>query len=141
MNELFNVYPTRVRAHQTDLNGAMYHGAYFDIFDDARIETFRHLGYDFARMQTTGLRPVIHRVECQYFAPALMDERLTVTVTVERMRPATLRLRYACRRGAQLLALGHATFAFVDANGKPGRVPQDLRELIAATPALHAAEP
>ena len=141
MNAPFNVYPTRVRAHQTDLNGAMYHGAYFDIFDDARIETFRHLGYDFARMQTTGRRPVIHRVECQYYAPALMDELVMVTVTIERLTPATLRLRYACRRGEQLLALGHANFAFVDAGGKPGRVPCDLRQLIESTPALHAPSP
>lgn len=126
-----NLYSVRVRTHQTDLNGAMYHGAYLDIFDDARIETFRRLGYTYERMRAGGWTAVIRRVECEYYIPALMDDLLTVTVTVARSTRATLVFRYACRRQDQLLALGHVTFAFVDAvSGKPLRVPADLRETV-----------
>lgn len=134
-----NAYQARVRAHQTDLNGAMYHGAYLDLYDDARIETFRRLGYDYARMSATGLRPVIRRVASDFLAPAFMDDLLTVMVTVERMTAATMTLRYDCLRGEERVALGHATFAFVSADGRPARIPADLRTVVAENSSLRPA--
>lgn len=131
-----NRYSVRVRAHQTDVNGAMYHGAYFDIFDDARIETFRRLGYDYKRMSETTYRPVIRRIECEFYAPAFMDELLAVTVSVPRVSAATISIRYECRRGDVLLALANVVFAFVDRTGRPGRMPADLRAVVQAHPEL-----
>jgi acyl-CoA thioester hydrolase len=119
-------YQARVRAHQTDLNGAMHHAAFLDLFDDARIETYRLFGYDYEWMQTTGLRPVIRRIDCEYFTPAFMDDLLTVSVSVPQITRATMTIRYQCRRDDELLAIGHAVFVFVDERGKPARVPQEM---------------
>lgn len=129
-----NVYRTRVRTHQTDLNAAMYHGAYFDIFDDARIETFRRLGCTYGTMMSEGWATVIRRVECDFRAPAFMDEEITITVRVAKITRVTLVLQYACRRGDDLLALAHVTFAFLDQSGKPIRVPASVREPVEAQP-------
>lgn len=114
----------------------MYHGAYFDIFDDARIETFRRLHYDYARMQSTGLRPVLRRVEADFHAPAFMDDLLTVVVQVVSLSAASMTLRYLCRREETRIATGHAQFVFVDDRGRPSRVPEDLRQVVLATPDL-----
>ncbi|HZU11384.1 MAG TPA: thioesterase family protein [Chloroflexota bacterium] len=135
----FNIYESRVRAHQTDVNGAMYHAAYLDLYDDARIETFRRLGYDYARMSATGIRPVIRRIESDYLTPAFMDELLTVSVTVVRMTTATLTLRYDCRRDGEGISVGHATFAFVSQDGRPVRIPPDLRAVVEASDLLRGA--
>jgi acyl-CoA thioester hydrolase len=131
-----NRYSTRVRAHQTDVNGAMYHAAYFDVFDDARIETFRRLGYDYARMQSTGLRPVIRRVDAEYHSPAFMDDTLTIDVHVRHMTAASMTLRYSCRRDEEPVATGHAQFVFVDDRGRPSRVPEDLKAVVQQTSEL-----
>lgn len=128
--QAFNVYRTRVRAHQTDLNAAMYHGAYLDVFDDARIETFRRLGYDYARAVAGGWSPVIRRVECEYLAAARMDDPLEVTVTVPKVTVATMTIRYDCRKDDRLIASARVVFAFLDGRGKPLRVPADLRAVI-----------
>lgn len=136
MSDRINRYEVRVRAHQTDLNGAMHHAAYLDIFDDARIETFRRLGYDYARMQETGLRPVIRHVEADYHAPALMDDILTVEVLVPRVTAATMTIRYLCRRGSTPIATGNAQFVFVTEAGRPARVPEDLRQVVHDSPEL-----
>jgi acyl-CoA thioester hydrolase len=125
-----NVQHMRVRSHQTDLNGVVWHGAFFGIFDDARIESFRHFDYTYARLLDEGWMLVIRRVECDYLAPAYMDDDVTVTVTVAALRPATLRLGYDCRRGETLLAKAVITYAFLDRSGKPIRVPATLREVI-----------
>jgi acyl-CoA thioester hydrolase len=135
MTELpFNVYRTRVRSHHTDLNGAMYHGHYFDIFDDARIETFRTLDCTYAQVVEERWLLVIRRVECEYFLPARMDEIVDVTVTIPRFTRATLSIRFDCRRDSDLLAIGCNTYVFLDERGRPTRMPQRLRDLIAATP-------
>ncbi|HZT95988.1 MAG TPA: thioesterase family protein [Chloroflexota bacterium] len=95
----------RVRTNQTDLNGAMYHGAYLDCFEAARVDVFRRLGYSYARTLAEGFVPVIRRIECEYLHPAFMDQEIVVVV----------------------IALGQAVFAFLDRSGKPLRVPRDLR--------------
>lgn len=131
-----NVRRTRVRSHQTDLNGAMYHGAYLDVFDDARIDTFRDLGYTYERVVDEGWNLVIRRIECEYFKPAFMDEIVAVVVLVSHLRAATMAIQYHCLRGEELLATGHVTYAFIDRSGRVMRVPADLRTLIHETPAL-----
>ena len=125
-----NIYVTRVRVHQTDLNGTMYHGAYLDIFDDARIETFRRLGYTYARMISNAWGAIIRRVDCEYFVPAMMDDLLSVTVRVPALTRATMTFRYECRREEETLALGHAVFAFLSDRGRAIRVPPDLRQVV-----------
>jgi acyl-CoA thioester hydrolase len=127
-----NVHEFRVRTHQTDLNAAMYHGAYFDIFDDARIETFRRMGYTYERMKAGGWTTVIRRIDCEFYAAGQMDDLLTVTVCIPGFTPATMKVRYLCCHGDLLVATAHAVFAFVNALGKPIRVPPDLREVVNA---------
>jgi acyl-CoA thioester hydrolase len=125
-----NVYQARVRSHQTDLNGAMYHGAYLDVFDDARIETFRRIGYTYARSRDGGWFPVIRRLDCEFYNAARMDELLSIHVHVEKMSTATLTIRYTCYRDGTKLAVAHVVFAFLDARGKPLRLPSDLRLVV-----------
>ena len=131
-----NLYSTHVRSHQTDLNRAMYHGAYFDVFDDARIDVFRRLGYTYERSVSEGWFPVIRRVACEYFAPARMDDAITVSVLVPALSKATMTVRYECRREDTLLAVGHVVFAFLDASGRPVRLPAALRAMVLETAAL-----
>lgn len=132
-----NVYRTRVRSYQTDLNGAMYHGAYLDIFDDARIETFRRLDYTYERFAAAGWNLIIRHVDLDFLRPARMDDQIAITVLVERLTPATMTARYECRRDVEVLSVGHVVYAFLDMLGKPVRVPADLRQLIAAKPFLN----
>jgi len=129
-NGALNVYSARVRSHQTDLNAAMYHGAYLDLFDDARIETFRRLGYTYERMLAGNWGVFIRAVHVEFHAPAFMDQLISVTVCIPRLTTATMVARYECRRGEKLLAVGETTYVFVDGTRKPLRVPRDLRELI-----------
>jgi acyl-CoA thioester hydrolase len=125
-----NTYLTRVRSHQTDLNGVVWHGAFFGIFDDARIETFRQFDYTYERVVSEGWQLVVRRVECDYFAPARMDDLLAVSLTVPRMTKATLTIAYDCRKGDVLLARASTTYVYIDATGKPLRVPIDLVRVI-----------
>lgn len=136
-----NLHRTRVRSHQTDLNGAMYHARFFDIFDDARIETFRRLGYTYEQFKAEGWVLVIRRVECDFRMPALMDDVLTVTIQVERFTRATMVARFECRRDGDLVASGRTTYAFLDMSGRPRAVPERVRALAESAPGLMITSP
>ncbi|HEX6508671.1 MAG TPA: thioesterase family protein [Chloroflexota bacterium] len=125
-----NVYRTRVRTYMTDLNAAMYHAAYLDLFDDARIEAFRRMGYTYERMVAGNWGVMIRSIQCRFFAPALMDDLLSITVQIPALSTATLTARYECRRDDELLAVGENVYVFIGGAGKPIRVPPDLEQVI-----------
>lgn len=120
----------RVRTNQTDLNGAMYHGAYFDCFEAARVEVFRRLGYTYGRTLAEGFVPVVRHAACEYYHPASMDEEIEVRVYVAAMTAATLTIRYPTYLAAELIAMGDVRFVFLNRQGRPIRVPASLRECV-----------
>jgi acyl-CoA thioester hydrolase len=136
-----NIHETRVRSHQTDLNGSMYHAAFFDIFDDARIDVFRNLGYAYERAVAAGWKLIVRRVECEYHRPAQLDQLLQITVEVGNIGPAILNCRFECRHDSQLVARGHVSYAFLNERGRPTRTPPDLRELIEQHAAVLGYDP
>src|SRR5579859_7062531 len=94
-DEQFNVRHVRVRMHHTDLMGGMYHGTYFDIFEEARTEVFRGLGYTYRDCtEGEGRLMVIIRAACDYKRPARMDDLLAIRVRVSLLTPARLGFRY-----------------------------------------------
>jgi YbgC/YbaW family acyl-CoA thioester hydrolase len=125
-----NLHQTRVRSHQTDINGHMYHGRFLDVFDDARIEMFRRLDYTWADVVQEGWNLVIHRVDCTFHAPAQLDDVLTISVHILGFSRATMSARYKCRRDGVLLAEGQIVYAFVNGSGRPLRVPSRVRQVV-----------
>ncbi len=125
-----NVVCMRVRPNQTVMNGAMYHGAYFDCFEVARIETFRRLGYTYARTLAEGFVPVIRHVACEYFRPARMDDEIEVHVHVAEVTGASLLLRYPTYLDTRLIAEGGVRFVFLDLQGRPIRILASLRRCV-----------
>lgn len=120
----------RVRTNQTDLNGAMYHGAYFDCFEAARVEVFRRLGYTYAQTLAEGFVPVVRHASCQYYYPARMDEEIEVRVYITDTTAASLLLRYPTYLAEELIAVGEVRFVFLNLKGRPIRVPVSLRACI-----------
>ncbi len=89
--DTFNVRHVRVRMHHTDLMGAVYHGTYFDLFEEARTEVFRDLGYTYHDCTEGESRlMVIVRAACDYKRPARMDDLVAVRVRVSGISKSTL---------------------------------------------------
>ncbi len=123
-----NALTIRVRTNQTDLNGVMYHGSYFDCFEAARVDVFRSLGYTFDRTRREGFVPVISQVACEYLLPAYFDDLINVRVMLREMTAASMLLGYHVSREADYLARGEAKFVFLSIDhGRPIRIPTSLR--------------
>lgn len=125
-------YPThevqvRVRYQETDQMGIVYHGNYFTFFEIGRTEFLRSLGYTYRDMEKSGVFAVVVKVECSYHKPAKYDDLLTIKTTIKRITRVKIEYEHHIYRDIDLLATGHITLAFVDAEGKIQLVPNWIR--------------
>ena len=128
-----NVSRVRVRMFHTDLVGGVFHGRYFDLFEEARTEAFRRAGFHWNATFSEGIVFLVTHVDCDYARPAAMDDELDISVFVSRLGRARCVVEYEVRRAGQseLLATGHTDFAFWDTRrSRLVAVPQSVRDAV-----------
>jgi acyl-CoA thioester hydrolase len=126
---LKHTYPTheiqvRVRYQETDQMGVVYHGNYFTFFEIGRTEYLRSCGYTYREMESEGVFAVAVKVECSYHRAAKYDDLLTIKTTIKRITRVKIEYEHHIYRDTELLATGHITLAFVDAEGKIQSAPK-----------------
>jgi len=126
---------TTVRVHyaDTDQMGVVYYANYLRWFEVGRTEWLRASGWSYREMERTGVSLPVLEACCAYRQPARYDDELAIDTRASRVSPARLRFDYVIRRAADdtLLAEGHTVHAAVDAAGRPQRLPERVRELVA----------
>jgi len=120
----------RARFAETDAMRIVHHTEYFVWFEVARAELLRSLGLPYTEIQKRGFGIPLVEAFANYKAPAKYDDEVEVKVTVGRIGRSSLRLDYEVARlpGRELLCVGHTVHVLVGGDGKPQKVPEDLRE-------------
>ena len=134
-----NVSRVRVRMYHTDLVGGVFHGRVFELFEEARTEAFRRLGFEWRVTDDAGTGMIVTDVRARFLRPAMMDDLVQIAVYVEALGKARVLIGYEGRRDADgvLLFTGATNFAFIDrARGRPVRVPQPLLDAIYRCPGM-----
>ena len=129
---LKHIFPThevqvRVRYQETDQMGVVYHGNYFTFFEIGRTEYLRSNGYTYRNMEAEGVFAVVVKAECSYHKGAKYDDLLTIKTTIKRLTRVKIEYEHQIFRDSELLATGHITLAFVDAQGKIRLAPKWLQ--------------
>lgn len=121
-------FALRVYYEDTDLAGIVYHANYLKFIERARTEWVRARGVDQRRLKAeTGIVFAVRRVEADYLAPALFQDDLEVVTAPERAGGARLVLRQQVLRGTQVLFRAVVTIVALDGEGRPARLPADIR--------------
>jgi acyl-CoA thioester hydrolase len=123
----------RVRYADTDQMGVVYYANYLRWFEVGRTEWLRASGWSYREMEGTGLALPVLEAHCAYRQPARYDDELAIDARASLVSPARLRFDYQIRRTADeaLLAEGHTVHAAVDGAGRPHRLPDRVRGLVA----------
>ena len=123
----------RVPYADTDKMGVVYYGNYLTLFERARNELMRSIGYTYRECEEEGwMLPVVH-AEVDYRAPACYDDLLEVTAYVKEQRG--IRIEIACevrRKGeSAVLVSGFTRHCFVSSETfRPVPPPQKFLESI-----------
>ena len=106
----------RVPYADTDQMGVVYYGNYLTLFERARNELMREMGYTYKECEAEGFAlPVVH-AEVDYKSPARYDDLLEISAWVDEIRGVRCKIACEVRRAgeARLLAKGHTVHVFVD---------------------------
>ncbi len=139
-------WPVRMYWEDTDAGGVVYYANYLKFCERARTEWLRSLGLDQQRLaERDALLFVVSRAQVRYFAPARLDDELSVSVSVVEVGGASLELlqdvsrcapaSHASTTAATLLARVQVRVACVQAGSfKPRRLPAAVLQAIADRP-------
>ncbi len=124
--------PHRVSYQETDAMGVVYYANYLHWFEMGRTEYIRARGIDYRSLEQRGLFLPVREARCRYLKPARYDDIVYIGSRVEKLGKASVTFGYEIRNEEKecLLATGFTQLAAVDKNGKPDRLPQNVKDLL-----------
>jgi acyl-CoA thioester hydrolase len=119
----------KIYYEDTDAGGIVYYGNYLRYLERARTEFLLDHGISVVEFHQQGLFFAVTHVEIHYKRPARLGETINITTEIAEMKNASTVLRSLIFRNNVLLVEAYVTFACIDKEGKPRRLPEDLRRI------------
>lgn len=127
-------FTCRVYYEDTDLAGIVYYANYLKFIERARTEWVRALGIDQAALKRdAGIVFAVRRVEADYLSPGKFDDELTVVTASLSVTGARIVLSQDVLREAETLFASTVTLVALSENGRPARLPPEIRALLSAS--------
>ena len=126
-----HVTPVRVYYEDTDAGGIVYHSNYLKYAERARTEMMRDLSDGlYARMLGDGMAFIVRRCAVDYAGSAKLDDLVEVHSRVLDVGGASLSAEQTVRRDGNRLVGMEVKLGCVGPDGRPARIPSDLRAVI-----------
>lgn len=129
--EVIALPPTLIRVRYSDVDrmGLLYHVNYLEYFEVARADWIRSFWRPYKEIEDGGLALVVMEAHISYLSPARYDDELSVSAELSRWGRSRLAFDYRIVRHneAKTLCTGRTAHCFIDREGKPARIPDDLR--------------
>ncbi len=120
----------RVTYSETDQMGFAYYANYLVWFEMGRTELIRASGLAYRELEEMGLLLPVIEASCRYVRPARYDDLLTIRTKISEFKGIRLAFSYEVLRDEELLAEGMTRHAFMDKNGRPVKLPKDVKSRI-----------
>jgi len=127
---LVHVLPVRIYYEDTDTSGIVYHANYLRYCERGRSDFLRMAGVRHLVMLEgeTKLVWTLRRIALDYMRPARVDDLLMVRTRYTEMAGARLVGEQEIYKGAELLCTARIEAAVITLDGRPRRIPADIRE-------------
>ena len=126
-----HLLPIRVYYEDTDAAGLVYYVNYLKFAERGRTEMLRSMGFEQERMrQELGFVFVVRQCTVDYRAAARLDDDLLVVTRLVDAGAATLDVVQEVRRRDAVLAALTFRVAGIGSDGRPTRLPAELRTAI-----------
>lgn len=129
-----SVSRVRVRYAETDKMGVVYYANYFVWFEVGRTDLLRASGWSYREMESdSGVALPVISAHCDYRQSAQYDDEVEIRTTGAVVSPVRVQFDYEVVRVSDgaVLATGQTVHASLDRSGRPCRLPQRVRHLLA----------
>jgi acyl-CoA thioester hydrolase len=113
--------------------GVVYYANYFVWFEVARGDLLRSHGWSYREMEATGVALPVIEAHCDYHRSVRYDDELEVRAEGRMLSPVRMEFTYEVVRMADRIvaASGRTVHAALDSTGRPCRVPERIRQVLA----------
>lgn len=117
----------RVYYEDTDTGGIVYYANYLKFFERARTEWLRAAGIgQHGMLERDGAGFVVRSARIDYHASAVLDDEITLTLTIAKLGRASVEFVQQARRGDLLLAEATVKVGCIDmSTRRPRAIPHD----------------
>jgi acyl-CoA thioester hydrolase len=121
--------PLRVKIYyeDTDAGGVVYYANYLKYMERARTEYLLERGINVAEFHNKGCMFAVVDVDIHYKRPAKLGQTIEVTTEVIAMTAVTISIKHHIMRDGALLVEADVRIACIDRNGKPTRIPEEMK--------------
>jgi acyl-CoA thioester hydrolase len=123
-------YLVRVYPHHTDYSGAVWHGTYVTWMEEARVESLRSIGIEYADWVAQGLELPVVELSVRYHRAPQMGQAVAIKTRMSASEGVRLLWDYEIRSadGEELYATAQVTLVAVD--GEKGKIIRQLPPLL-----------
>lgn len=127
----YQVFKREINYYETDKMQVVHHSNYIRYLEECRMDFMRQIGFDYAKMEQSGIMVPVLSVSCNYKDPARFGETICIVPKVERMHGVKYEMSY--RIYSEDFSVLHneaaSSHCFVDLDFKPIRLKKEYPEL------------
>lgn len=121
----------RIYYEDTDAGGIVYYANYLKFCERGRTELLRSAGFENKPlMEREGFIFVVRHLTADYIASTYLDDLVTLRTSVEMVKNASFLMKQTIFRHDVRVFEMDVTLVCVGTNGKPVRLPADVREAL-----------
>ena len=129
MSNVFN-YNLKIYYEDTDAGGVVYYANYLKFLERARSEAIYELGFSNTELKKTfGILIIVKSCNIEYIKPALLEDNLTIISNINKIKITTLIMKQDIKRNKDLIASANIHLVFVNSEGKPTKIPNNLKKI------------
>jgi len=128
--------PTRLRVRYSDVDrmGLLYHVNYLEFFEHARSDWIRAFWKPYKEIEDAGMALVVIEAHLHYLKSGKYDDELEVHAKLTDWGRSRFRFEYVINRVGDIepLCTGWTAHCFIGRDGKPTKMPEELRAKLSA---------
>ncbi len=126
--QIATTYRHTVAFYETDAMGIVHHSNYVRYLELARVQFMAEHDRPYLEYVAQGYHMPVTRVTCSYKKACRFADAIDITCWLAWARHASLGFGYRLTVAGQLVCTGESDHAIIDQEGRPKRLPPDMRE-------------
>ena len=121
-------YNVKIYYEDTDAGGVVYYANYLKFLERARSEAIYELGYSNIELKKKfGILIMVKSCNIEYKKPAMFEDKLTVISTINEITKTSFIMKQNIKKNQELIASTDIHLVVVNLDGKPTKIPDDLK--------------
>ena len=126
-------YTRIAQYYETDQMGIIHHAAYVHWMEEARVDFLSQIGWGLDKIEAMGIVSPVVAISCKYKQTTTFPEQVFITVSLDEVKGARLRLSYVMKNSSgQTVLEARSENCFTDKDGKVLRIDRRFPEFYQA---------